>query len=55
MNIVEFCNKQKIFMVKLSQRYVAGKGIYQIHEKRDYEAGGPEQVIQIKYLYFFCN
>ena len=42
-------------MEKLSQRYVAGKGIYQIHGKRDYEAGGTEQVIQIKYLYFFSN
>jgi len=45
MNIIEFCNKHKILKEKLSQRYVAGKGIYQIHGKRDCEAGGPEEII----------
>ncbi len=32
-------------MEKLSQRYVAGKGIYQIHEERDCEAAGSERII----------
>jgi len=45
MNIIEFCNKHKILKEKLSQRYVAGNGIYQIHGKRDCEAGGPEEII----------